>query len=73
MTVSVIIQNPSTRTGKTETAKIVMKFLADRSRTGSSQTNQLQEKILNAANPLLESFGNATTIRNGKENWLCVY
>ncbi|CAD7932363.1 unnamed protein product [Amoebophrya sp. A25] len=54
--------------GKTETAKIVMKFLGERSRTEQSQAASLQEKILSAANPLLESFGNATTIRNGNSS-----
>ncbi|CAD7957033.1 unnamed protein product [Amoebophrya sp. A120] len=54
--------------GKTETAKMVMKFLGERSRTEQSQAASLQEKILSAANPLLESFGNATTIRNGNSS-----
>ncbi|CAD7970485.1 unnamed protein product [Amoebophrya sp. A25] len=63
--------------GKTETAKIVMSCLADRSRTGESQASDIQNKILNGANPILESIGNATTVRNGnssrfgKYNALC--
>eukprot|EP00391_Amoebophrya_sp_Ameob2_P014008 CAMPEP_0178998452 /NCGR_PEP_ID=MMETSP0795-20121207/9519_1 /TAXON_ID=88552 /ORGANISM="Amoebophrya sp., Strain Ameob2" /LENGTH=2216 /DNA_ID=CAMNT_0020691129 /DNA_START=249 /DNA_END=6899 /DNA_ORIENTATION=+ len=54
--------------GKTETAKIVMKFLGERSRTEQSQAASVQENILSAASPLLESFGNATTIRNGNSS-----
>ncbi|CAD7969151.1 unnamed protein product [Amoebophrya sp. A120] len=63
--------------GKTETAKIVMSCLADRSRTGEAQASDIQNKILNGANPILESIGNATTVRNGnssrfgKYNALC--
>lgn len=49
--------------GKTETAKITMRYLAAVSRTDAEQSGQVQEKILNA-NPILESFGNASTVRN---------
>ncbi len=47
---------------------MVMKFLAERSRSTASHASNLQEKILSAANPLLESMGNATTIRNGNSS-----
>eukprot|EP00392_Amoebophrya_sp_AT5.2_P015814 g16032.t1 len=63
--------------GKTETAKIVMSALADRSRTGEAQASDIQNRILNGANPILEAIGNATTKRNGnssrfgKYNALC--
>ena len=50
--------------GKTETAKIVMKFLANAARSGAERTELIKKKILDAANPILESFGNAATIRN---------
>ncbi|CAD7957241.1 unnamed protein product [Amoebophrya sp. A25] len=50
--------------GKTETAKIVMHYLATVvSRTDTSSAENIQEKVLNA-NPILESFGNAQTLRN---------
>lgn len=63
--------------GKTETAKIVMSCLAARSRTDETQASDIQDKILLGANPILESIGNATTVRNGnssrfgKYNALC--
>ena len=46
--------------GKTESTKLIMQFLAAINR---SPTNTITEQILEA-NPLLESFGNAKTIRN---------
>lgn len=49
--------------GKTETAKITMRYLADVSRTDAARGGQIQDKIINA-NPILESFGNAQTTRN---------
>ncbi|CAJ1410582.1 unnamed protein product [Effrenium voratum] len=49
--------------GKTETAKITMRYLTSMSRTDAAQGTRIQEKII-AANPILESFGNATTVMN---------
>jgi len=49
--------------GKTETAKITMHYLAHVSRTDAAHGGRIQEKIINA-NPILESFGNASTVRN---------
>jgi hypothetical protein len=49
--------------GKTETAKIVMRYLTHASRTDNAAGNSIQERMLNA-NPILESFGNAATKRN---------
>eukprot|EP00392_Amoebophrya_sp_AT5.2_P001433 g1435.t1 len=50
--------------GKTETAKIVMHYLATVvSRTDTSSASNIQQKVINA-NPILESFGNAQTLRN---------
>ncbi|CAD7926307.1 unnamed protein product [Amoebophrya sp. A120] len=50
--------------GKTETAKIVMHYLATVvSRTDSGSASNIQEKVINA-NPILESFGNSQTLRN---------
>lgn len=51
--------------GKTETARIVMDFIAHRANIGKTVHGQpLQRMILEGANPLLESFGNASTVRN---------
>lgn len=62
--------------GKTETAKIIMRFLTSIARTDAARGGQIQDKIVKA-NPILESFGNASTVRNhnssrfGKYN--CMY
>lgn len=72
--------------GKTETAKIVMAFLAWAGRGAEGKTGgsggtkgqpsglgagaaDLAERVLQA-NPLLEAFGNARTLRNGMRLWL---
>ena len=47
--------------GKTESTKLLMRYLAATSSDPS--VTAITEKILEA-NPLLESFGNAKTIRN---------
>jgi len=49
--------------GKTETAKIVMNHLAFTSGTSSSLASRIQDRVL-VAQPILESFGNAVTLRN---------
>jgi len=49
--------------GKTETAKITMHYLTSVSRTDMARGGRIQDKIINA-NPILESFGNASTVRN---------
>lgn len=62
--------------GKTETAKLTMHYLTHVSRTDAAHGGRIQEKIINA-NPILESFGNASTVRNmnssrfGKYNEMC--
>jgi len=62
--------------GKTETAKITMHYLTQVSRTDAACGGRIQDKIINA-NPILESFGNASTVRNqnssrfGKYNEMC--
>lgn len=68
---SVIISGES-GAGKTETAKIVIKYLASRgidrsSSSGSQSATDLYGK-LQQLSPILESFGNAKTGRNGNSS-----
>lgn len=57
--------------GKTENTKIVIQYLASIACNGSNgfmaSENRLEEQILQA-NPILESFGNAQTIRNNNSS-----
>jgi myosin-5 len=61
-----IIISGESGAGKTEATKIIMQYLAKTSHGAGhagSETNRLEEQVL-ASNPLLESFGNARTLRN---------
>ena len=66
MSQAVIISGES-GSGKTETAKIVMAFLTwaggSQKGSGGGAVEKLAERILQA-NPILEAFGNARTLRN---------
>lgn len=53
--------------GKTETAKITMSYLTSMSRTDAAVGSQIQDRILHA-NPILESFGNASTVMNANSS-----
>lgn len=53
--------------GKTETAKIVMQYLAFASGTTSDLASKIQARVLQAQ-PILESFGNAVTLRNSNSS-----
>lgn len=53
--------------GKTETAKIVMQFLAFASGAASGHADSIQARVLRAQ-PILESFGNAVTMRNSNSS-----
>jgi myosin heavy subunit len=53
--------------GKTETAKIVMQYLAFVSGTGSDFAAELKAHVLRSQ-PVLESIGNAATLRNSNSN-----
>lgn len=50
--------------GKTETTKFVMNYLADVSSAEGESTGGMSGSQLMSANPILESFGNARTLRN---------
>lgn len=53
--------------GKTEAAKRIMQYIANVSGGGSSDIQQIKDMVL-ATNPLLESFGNAKTLRNNNSS-----
>eukprot|EP00929_Paragymnodinium_shiwhaense_P105643 TRINITY_DN7068_c0_g4_i1.p1 TRINITY_DN7068_c0_g4~~TRINITY_DN7068_c0_g4_i1.p1 ORF type:complete len:1542 (+),score=475.62 TRINITY_DN7068_c0_g4_i1:137-4762(+) len=53
--------------GKTETAKIVMEYLAFVSGTGSDLAMEISGHLLRSQ-PILESFGNAATLRNNNSS-----
>lgn len=63
----VVIISGESGAGKTEATKLIMQYLAavNNKATGSSRSSSslITEQILEAS-PLLESFGNATTVRN---------
>mmetsp|Transcript_106948 Transcript_106948/g.312762 ORF Transcript_106948/g.312762 Transcript_106948/m.312762 type:complete len:1388 (+) Transcript_106948:67-4230(+) len=53
--------------GKTETAKIVMQYLSYASGATSDLASRIQARVLQAQ-PILESFGNAVTMRNSNSS-----
>lgn len=53
--------------GKTENTKRVIQYLAGAAASSSSSTCSLEARIL-AANPILEAFGNAQTVRNNNSS-----
>ncbi|KAH8086189.1 hypothetical protein JL720_7392 [Aureococcus anophagefferens] len=59
---SVLISGES-GAGKTETTKIVMRYLTVVGKGGDGSNAVIMEKVLQS-NPILEAFGNARTVRN---------
>ncbi|KAL8739538.1 MAG: hypothetical protein Q9190_007668 [Brigantiaea leucoxantha] len=53
--------------GKTEAAKRIMQYIASVSGGSDSSIQQIKDMVL-ATNPLLESFGNAKTLRNNNSS-----
>lgn len=53
--------------GKTEAAKRIMQYIASVSGGGDSYIQHTKDMVL-ATNPLLESFGNAKTLRNNNSS-----
>lgn len=53
--------------GKTEAAKRIMQYIANVSGGQSSEIQEVKDMVL-ATNPLLESFGNAKTLRNNNSS-----
>ncbi|KAJ4296289.1 class II myosin [Kalmusia sp. IMI 367209] len=53
--------------GKTEAAKRIMQYIANVSGGSNSSIQEIKDTVL-ATNPLLESFGNAKTLRNNNSS-----
>lgn len=57
--------------GKTESAKLIMNYIAEISSKGGAATANIVDAVKNIileSNPLLESFGNAKTLRNNNSS-----
>lgn len=59
----VVIISGESGSGKTEATKLIMQYLAAVNKATPPSSSLVTEQILEAS-PLLESFGNATTVRN---------
>ncbi|GAM82151.1 hypothetical protein ANO11243_001300 [Dothideomycetidae sp. 11243] len=62
-----IIISGESGAGKTEAAKRIMQYIANVSGGSDSSIQETKEMVL-ATNPLLESFGNAKTLRNNNSS-----
>ncbi|KAF2400442.1 hypothetical protein EJ06DRAFT_582273 [Trichodelitschia bisporula] len=62
-----IIISGESGAGKTEAAKRIMQYIASVSGGNDSSIQEIKEMVL-ATNPLLESFGNAKTLRNNNSS-----
>eukprot|EP00435_Cladocopium_sp_Y103_P027520 s161_g6.t2 len=63
-----IVINGESGAGKTESAKLIMSFIAEATKSDSQeQTQSFEEKVLRT-NPIMEAFGNAMTVRNNNSS-----
>lgn len=65
-----IVINGESGAGKTESAKLVMSYVAEAMKSAETQEQQSQgfeEKVLRT-NPVMEAFGNAMTVRNNNSS-----
>ncbi|EON64246.1 PLK protein kinase [Coniosporium apollinis CBS 100218] len=62
-----IIISGESGAGKTEAAKRIMQYIASVSGGSNSSIQEIKDMVL-ATNPLLESFGNAKTLRNNNSS-----
>src|SRR5437868_5693687 len=58
-----IICSGDSGAGKTETAKYLLRYLTTIAGSGQGEQSALEKRIIEA-NPIMEAFGNAKTLRN---------
>ncbi|RYR03104.1 hypothetical protein Ahy_B06g081929 isoform C [Arachis hypogaea] len=54
--------------GKTESTKLLMRYLAYMGGRAAAEGRTVEQKVLES-NPVLEAFGNAKTVRNNNSRW----
>ncbi|CAJ1399737.1 unnamed protein product [Effrenium voratum] len=72
-----IVINGESGAGKTESAKLIMSFIAEATKPDGAEPSQsMQDKVLRT-NPIMEAFGNAMTVRNNNSSrfvkWLSFF